>query len=546
MTSPSTVMQVDLPGNELLIRHCHFRPLPFLFPPLMSKSKQQGKVYLVGAGPGAVGLLTLRGAEALRAADVVIYDALVNRQILNFAPETAELIFGGKRASHHAIPQEELNQMLVDLANAGKQVVRLKGGDPYIFGRGGEEIAHLAKAKVEFEVVPGVSSFSAAPAYAGIPLTHRDHSSGFVVITGYEDPAKPAPVVDWDAVANAPGTKIIFMGVKQITHIADSLVKAGMNKKTPVAMVRWGTTGRQETLEGTLASIAAKAETKAFKPPAIIVVGDVVNLRSELNWFEKLPLLGQRIVVTRARTQAAEFTRQLLALGADVIELPMIRTRTPTNREALIDAIAELNSYQWLVFTSANGVDWFFAHFFKAFDDLRDLGGARIAAVGPATAARLKQLHLRVEVVPAKHTGADVARAINDFESIENLNICLLRAARATPELPKELEAAGAIVDDIAVYETIAETGDRLGVAAQFEESGADWLTFTSPSTVEHFHARFNLPKLLKRFPGMQIAAIGPETSQALAGLKVRPAIESRDHTCEGLADEIKRAVRKA
>ena len=249
----------------------------------MSKpQKKQGKVYLVGAGPGATGLLTLRGAEALREADVVIYDALVNRQILNFAPDTAELIFGGKRARHHAIPQERLNQMLVDLAGAGKTVIRLKGGDPYIFGRGGEEIAHLAKAKIDFEVVPGVSSFSAAPAYAGIPLTHRDHSSGFVVITGYEDPDKPAPVVDWSAVAKAPGTKVVFMGVKQLAHIADSLVAAGMSKKTPVAMVRWGTTGRQETIEGTLATIAAAAGKADFKPPAIIVSGEPLNSASTL------------------------------------------------------------------------------------------------------------------------------------------------------------------------------------------------------------------------------------------------------------------------
>lgn len=511
----------------------------------MSKSKQKGKVYLVGAGPGAVGLLTLRGAEVLREADVVIYDALVNRQILNFAPESAELIFGGKRASHHAIPQDQLNQMLVDLAGAGKTVIRLKGGDPYIFGRGGEEIAHLAKAKIEFEVVPGVSSFSAAPAYAGIPLTHRDHSSGFVVITGYEDPDKPAPVVDWEAVAKAPGTKVVFMGVKQIAHIADSLVQAGMSKQTPVAMVRWGTTGRQETIEGTLANIAATAEKQAFKPPAIIVIGDVVRLRGQLGWFEKRPLLGQSIVVTRARSQAAELTTPLLALGAEVLELPMIRTRVPTNREALVDAITELNSYQWLVFTSANGVDWFFEHFFRAFDDLRDLGGARIAAVGPATAERLKRLHLKVDVMPAKHTAAEVARAINEFESIENLNICLLRAAKATADLPRELVAAGAIVDDIPVYETIAETEDRLGVVAQFQESGADWLTFTSASTVEHFHARFDLPAMLKTFPTTRIASIGPETSRALEGLGVPPTIEAREHTCAGLVAELKKAVRK-
>jgi uroporphyrinogen III methyltransferase/synthase len=318
-----------------------------------------------------------------------------------------------------------------------------------------------------------------------------------------------------------------------------------MDPATPVAIIRWGTTGRHQTLEGTLANIAAVVEQAGFKPPAIIVIGDVVRLRARLGWFEQRPLLGQRIVVTRARAQAAELTDRLTELGADVLELPMIRTVAPTNREALIDAIAELNSYQWLVFTSANGVDWFFHHFFKAFDDLRDLGGARIAAVGPATAARLRALHLKVDVVPDQHTGAAVARAINDFESIENLNLCLLRAAQASPELPRELEAAGAIVDDIPVYETVAESPDRLGLGTRFAEQGADWLTFTSPSTVTHFHRRFDLKKILTDFPELRIASIGPETSRALEELGIAPAVEAADHTCAGLVAAIKKAVRK-
>jgi uroporphyrinogen III methyltransferase/synthase len=256
-------------------------------------------------------------------------------------------------------------------------------------------------------------------------------------------------------------------------------------------------------------------------------------------------LLGQRIVVTRARSQAAPLVEGLAALGTDVIELPMIRTQAPTDRAPLIDAITELNSYQWLVFTSANGVDWFFEHFFKAFDDLRDLGGARIAAVGPATADRLRALHLKVDVMPERHTGADVAQAIKDFESIENLNMCLLRAARATPELPGELEAAGAIVDDIAVYETVAETEDRLGMANAFKESGADWLTFTSPSTVEHFDQRFDLKELRRRFPEMRVASIGPETTRALEALGVEDSVAAKEHTIEGLIVAIEKAVRK-
>lgn len=510
----------------------------------MSKISK-GKVLLVGAGPGAAGLLTLRGAEALRQADVVIYDALINRNLLHLAPDSAELIFGGKRATRHAIPQEKLNQMLVDLAAAGKVVVRLKGGDPYIFGRGGEEIAHLAQAKIDFEVVPGVSSFSAAAAYAGIPITHRDHSSGFVVITGYEDPDKPLPTIDWSAVANAPGTKVVFMGVRQIRHIADSLVAAGKAKKTPVAMIRWGTTGKQETIEGTLATIANVSEKADFKPPAMIIIGDVVKLRGKLKWFEKRPLLGQRIVVTRPRKQTAGTTRAFEELGADVLEIPVIRTAPAEERMALLDCLMELNSYQWLVFTSANGVDMFFEQFFKAFPDLRDLGGARIAAVGPATAERLAALHLKVDVQPKTHTAVAVARAINDFECIENLNICLFRAEKANPDLPKELEAAGGIVDDIPIYQTVAESVDRTGAGEQLLEHGAEWLTFTSGSTVEHFHARFDLPKLLKTFPKMRVASIGPETTNALKTLKISPQVEASPHTAEGLVEGIKKAVRK-
>ncbi len=510
----------------------------------MSKTLK-GKVFLVGAGPGAAGLLTLRGAEAMREADVVIYDALINRNLLHLAPESAELIFGGKRAAQHAIPQVKLNQMLVDLAAAGKTVVRLKGGDPYIFGRGGEEIAHLAQAKIDFEVVPGVSSFSAAAAYAGIPITHRDHSSGFVVITGYEDPDKPAPTVDWSAVANSPGTKVVFMGVKQIAHISESLIAAGMEKKTPVAMIRWGTTGKQETIEGTLATIAGVADEANFKPPAMIIIGEVVKLRGKLKWFEKRPLLGQRIVVTRPRKQIAGMTHAFEQLGAEVLELPMIRIAPPEERMALLDCLMELNSYQWLVFTSANGVDMFFEHFFKAFPDLRDLGGARIAAVGPATAERLASIHLKVDVQPKTHTAVAVVRAMSDFETIENLNVCLFRAEKANPDLPAELTAAGAIVDDIPVYQTVAEPEDRTGAGEQMIEHGAEWLTFTSGSTVEHFHARFDLPKLLKKYPKMRVASIGPETTTALETLKVSPHVEASPHTADGLVDGIRKAVRK-
>jgi uroporphyrinogen III methyltransferase/synthase len=499
--------------------------------------KPNGMVYLVGAGPGDAGLLTLRGAELLRRADVVVYDALVNAELLQLAPKSAEVIYGGKRAKEQAISQSELNELLISKAKAGKTVVRLKGGDPYVFGRGGEEAEQLADAKVKFEVVPGVSSFVAVPNYAGVPLTHRGFASKITLITGHEDPAKEASSIDWEQVAKTPGTKVIMMGTDRIGEIAKTLVANGMNPATPIAMVRWGTTGQQHSIEGTLATIANVATKEKITPPTVAVIGEVVKLRGKLNWFEHRPLFGQRVVVTRTREQAGALTGKLHDLGAEVLEVPTIKLDAPTRRQDLVDALLELNSYDWLVFTSPNGVTTFFEYFFRQFHDMRDIGGARIAAVGPVTANKLKELHLQVDLMPDEALAANIAEAFSEFESIENLKICLLRAEVANSELPKALEAMGAIVDDIACYKTVPETEDVTGAGARLQESGADWITFTSGSTVEQFHARFDLPALVKKFPNMNLASIGPETSKALAELKLKPAIEAKDHTIDGLVE---------
>ncbi|MDB6017430.1 MAG: uroporphyrin-III C-methyltransferase [Pedosphaera sp.] len=497
--------------------------------------KSKGIVYLVGAGPGDMGLLTLRGAELLGRADVVVYDALVNQDLLRLAPKTAEIIYGGKRAKDHAIPQDELNELLVTKARAGKTVVRLKGGDPYVFGRGGEEAEELAKAGMEFEVVPGISSVVAAPNYAGIPITHRDHCSSYTVITGHEDPTKDETSIDWAQVAKTPGTKIVLMGVARIVEISQQLIAHGLPAKTPVAMIRWGTTGRQQTIEGTLATIAAVVEKAKFTAPAVTVIGDVVKLRKKLNWYENRPLFGQRIVVTRTRDQASQLSRQLAELSAEVLEIPTIRIAPTDRHQDLADALLELNSYDWIVFTSPNGVTMFFETFFKGFEDMRDIGGVKILAVGPATAAKLKELHLKVDLMPDEYVTAKIARAFADYESIENLKILLMRAEVANPELPKELEAMGAIVDDVACYKTVPETEDATGAAARLLEDGADWITFTSSSTVENFHARFDLPVLLKKFPKIKLASIGPETTKAIVALGLKPTIEAKPHTIDGL-----------
>jgi uroporphyrinogen III methyltransferase/synthase len=502
--------------------------------------KSKGTVYLVGAGPGDASLLTLRGAELLRRADVVLHDALVNPELLRLAPPSAELIARGKNMK---MPQEEITALLIARAREGKCVVRLKGGDPYIFGRGGEEAEALAAAKIPFEVVPGVSSFVAAPNYAGIPLTHRGHCSSFTVFTGHEDPDDAETALRHDQIAKIPGTKVVLMGTEKLSDWTQSLIAHGMSPETPVAMIRWGTTGRQQTVTGTLATIAGLAVEKKLSPPVLTIIGDVVKLRGQLNWFEKRPLFGRRIVVTRRSEQAGGFAQRLTELGADVLEVPTIKITRPTETDAIVDALLGLNAYDWLVFTSVNGVTAFFDIFFRRFQDLRDIGGVRIAAVGPATAAKLRELHLQVDLTPDEFTAKKIAAAFEKFETIENLKMCLLRAEVANPDLPKALEELGAIVDDIAIYKTVAETEDPAGAGAALLESGADWITFTSGSTVEHFHARFDLPKLLEKFPQMKLASIGPETSKAIRALGLEPALEAKEHTTDGLITTLLKAV---
>lgn len=501
-------------------------------------------MFLVGAGPGDPGLLTLRGAELLRSADVVIHDALANPELLKLAPESAEILFGGRRAKGRRIAQEQITALLIEKAKAGKKVVRLKGGDPYLFGRGGEEAEALAKARVPFEVVPGVSSFAAVPNYAGVPLTHRDYASKLTILTGHADPESPDCKIDWAAEARASGTKVVMMGTDRIGQLAEVLMRHGMPKTTPVAMISWGTWGRQKSVDGTLATIAKVVSQARLQPPTIAVIGDVVKLRPRLNWFEKLPLFGQRIVVTRSKLQAPALVKALGERGAETVEIPCIRTVAPEAFEPLKDALLGLYEYDWLIFTSVNGVRHFFEYFEKGFDDARDIGGVRIAAVGPATAEALKARRLHVDAMPKDALGVNIAKAMQKHESIENLRACLLRAEVASPEVPQKLEELGAIVDDIACYRTVAETDVSKEAVRKLSEEGADWVTFTSGSTARHFHQRFNLPELLKKHPAMRIASIGPETTKVISTLGVEPHVEARAHTTEGLVAALEKAVR--
>src|SRR5438105_10740026 len=455
-----------------------------------SKSKgKNGKVYLVGAGPGDLGLLTLRAKECIEGADVIVYDHLANPEMLGWARDNAEIIYAGKKAGEHALGQQEINALLVEKARAGKDVVRLKGGDPFVFGRGAEEARAIVDAGIEFEIVSGITSAIAGPAYAGIPMTHRAENSHITFFTGHEDPAKTESAIDYAALAKLGGTQVMLMGVKRLGSIAREMLEQGVRNDLPVALVRWATTGRQETLTGTLQNIAQRAGASGFEAPAVAGFGQVVSLRETLNWYENRPLSGKRIVVTRTRKQASALSNKLRALGAHVVELPTIRIEPPGDLRGFAELVQDAHVYDWIVFTSANGVEAFFDVFFKLYDDAREIGGARIAAIGPATAQRVKDFHLHVDLQPDEFVAEAVAREFKKQGSVENLKVLLVRAEKARDVLPKELSGLGAIVDEAVAYRTVPETHDTSGARQQLAKHGADLITFTSSSTVENFLA---------------------------------------------------------
>ena len=501
----------------------------------MSKSKS-GKVYLVGAGPGDLGLVTLRAKECIERADVIVYDNLANPEMLGWAREETEIIYAGKKAAEHSMSQEEINKLLITKARAGNQVVRLKGGDPFVFGRGAEEAQAIVDAGIAFEIVPGITSAIAGPAYAGIPVTHRAENSHVTFFTGHEDPTKTKSAIDYAALSKLGGTQVMLMGVERIEAIANEMMANGVRRDLPVALVRWATTGRQETLTGTLEDIAKKVVDLGFEAPAVAVFGDVVALRKDLNWYEQRPLSGKRIVVTRTRKQAGALTSQLRALGADVFELPTIRIEPPTDLREFGELVQDAHQYDWIVFTSPNGVDAFFEMFFKLYDDAREIGPAKIAAIGPATAQRVRDFHLHVDLQPEEFVAESIIREFQKQGGVENLRILLARAEKARDVLPRELSKLGAIVDEGFAYRTVPETRDVTGARRRLLEEGADLITFTSSSTVENFLA-LGLP-----WPnGMQIASIGPITSQTARDRGLKIDIEAKRHDIEGLVDAIRK-----
>jgi uroporphyrinogen III methyltransferase/synthase len=497
-----------------------------------------GKCHLVGAGPGDLGLITLRAKECIEQADVIVYDHLCNPEMLKWARDSAEIIYAGKRAGAHTLAQEEINALLVERARAGNVVIRLKGGDPFLFGRGAEEAQALAAAKVPFTIVPGVTSAIAGPAYAGIPVTHREKNSHVTFFTGHEGSEKSGSSIDFGALARLGGTQVMLMGVERIESITHEMLAKGASPDLPVALIRWATTGRQQTLTGTLENIAGRVAQSGFAAPAVAVFGEVVALREQLNWFEERPLSGKRIVVTRTRSQAGALSAQLSSLGADVIELPTIRIEPPGDLRAFAQLVQDAHGYDWIVFTSPNGVTAFFDLFYKLYDDAREIGGVRIAAIGPATAQRLKEFHLHVDLQPEEFVAESIMREFRK-ENVENLRILLARAEKARDLLPKELSALGAIVDEGFAYRTVPETRDNTGARRRLLEEGADLITFTSSSTVDNFLA-LGLP-----WPaGMQVASIGPVTSKTVRDHGLEVAIEARRHDVPGLVEAIRKFFR--
>lgn len=495
----------------------------------------QGICYLVGSGPGDLGLVTLRARECVEIADVVLYDYLCNPAILEWARPDAEIIYVGKKAADHTIPQDQLNALLVEKSSEGKIVTRLKGGDPYLFGRGGEEGQELRAAGVPFEIVPGITSAISGPAYAGIPVTHRDHCSQLTIFTGHEDPTKEESSLDFEKIARADGTKVMLMGVGRLPIITRQLIDAGAAPDTPIALVRWATRANQQTITGTLETIAGIAEEANFAAPAVAVIGGVVTLREELDWFETRPLFGKRIVVTRTRKQAGVLSAQLRNLGADVYEIPTIRIDPPEDLLSFGRLVQDAHTYDWLLFTSPNGVEAFFDLFYKIYPDARSLGGVRIAAVGPGTAKKLAEYRFGTDLIPETHTAEGLLEALCKDHDPENQTYLWVRPKEARDVLSKGLEEKRAIVDLAIAYQTVPETDDPTGGIRRFKEEGADLITFTSASTVEHFlDLGLPLPE------GLKIASIGPITSAAIRDNDLEPDIEADENNIPGLVRAIR------
>ncbi|HZT70189.1 MAG TPA: uroporphyrinogen-III C-methyltransferase [Terriglobia bacterium] len=494
-----------------------------------------GKVYLVGAGPGDPGLLTLKGKKALERADVVIYDFLANDDLLRYAGPDCEKISVGKRPGERSTPQEDINSLIISKAKEGRIVVRLKGGDPFIFGRGGEEALALARAGIAFEVVPGVSSGHAVPAYAGIPLTQRELSSSVTFLTGHEPPSSSSNAINWSKLATGSDTLVLFMAVRNLPEISAVLIREGRDPQTPAALIRWGTRIEQQTVTGTLADIAAKAG--GIEAPAVVVVGEVVGLREELNWFERLPLFGKRIVNTRAKEQAGTLTEAIEELGAKAVEIPAIEIRDPQSWVPLDEAIQRLEEFDYLIFTSANGVKKFLGRLHACGRDVRDLKGLQIGAIGPGTASELSATGIRADFLPEEYRAEGLIECIQGID-IRGKKFLIPRAKIARDILPRTLEERGAQVEVVEAYETTQPDYAR-GELKQLLSPAPDAITFTSSSTVNNFVKLLDQHYLRGVMDSAALVSIGPITSATIRKHGLRVSIEARESTIKGLVQAL-------
>lgn len=500
--------------------------------------EKKGFVYLVGAGPGDPGLFTIKGKVVLEQARVVVYDRLVSPEILAYAHPQAELIYVGKESNRHTLSQDEINALLVTKAREGKMVVRLKGGDPFVFGRGGEEALYIREHGFDFAVVPGITSAVAVPAYAGIPVTHRDATSSFAVITGHEKPGKETSSIKWELISTGIGTLVFLMGVENLEYIVEKLIANGRNPQTPVALIRRGTLADQEVVTGVLADIVIRVKNAGLKPPAIIVVGETVDLHKELGWQENLPLKGKRILVTRSRTQASVLVEKIKQLGGEAIELPTIEISLEENLEQLYLAFASIEQYQWIVFTSVNAVDIFFQQLREQGQDIRSLFGLRICAIGPATAARLQSLGLLVDVIPDEYQAEGIIKKLQGL-ILPGQRVLLPRARGAREVLPVSLKEMGAVVDECCLYQAIVPQAKNNNGWQELLADDLDYITFTSSSTVNNFVKIIGREQVESYIKQVRVACIGPITAATAREQGFNIDVQASEYTIDGLINAI-------
>lgn len=497
-----------------------------------------GIVYLIGAGPGDTGLLTIKGAECIKKADVIVYDYLADNKLLTLADKHAQFIYVGKKASQHTMQQEEINQLLVNKAREGKIVARLKGGDPFVFGRGGEEALALKNNSLPFEIIPGVTSAIAAAAYAGIPVTHRKIASSFAVVTGHEDPTRKESGLNWSHLATGVDTLVFLMGVGKLPYITEQLMKNGRAANTPAALIRWGTKPQQEVLLTTVENAAQDTKLHGLKPPAIFVVGNVVKLRDSLKWFDNKILFGKNILITRSREQASKLTNQLEQLGANCLEAPTIKITDPDDNYAGLDkSIDNIHTYDWLIFTSVNGVEKFFDRLHCKHHDTRILNHVKIAAIGGNTAEKLLTYGIKADCVPEEFRAESLLTKLQPYIN-KNSHILLARAKEARAILPEKLHQAGAAVDVIQCYRTVTADFDYSAIIDKFKAGKIDLITFTSSSTV------LNLLKLIngktELLNDVLTACIGPITAATCRAHGLKSNIIAQTYTIDGLTNAIK------